>query len=165
MQRTRTVVQQPVSGQKTVARKGIRHLDVVNAQIVVGVTPAKPAKDKVPAREQAVHLCSLRIVDPVCERKGDGKPVPVNDAYPVVIKGGLPEVPTAGLIRIRATICANGSLTFTQRTSKARFVPTPDCLHELVPHAHDHGPADMAAAYGCKSVEQMFAKHGYDLVS
>jgi hypothetical protein len=165
MQRTRTVVQQPVSGQVTVARRGIQHLDVVNAQIVVGVTPAKPAKDKVPAREQAVHLCSLRIVDPVCERQGDGKPVPINEAYPVVISGGLPEVPTSGFIRFRATICANGSLSFKQRTRKARFVPTPQCMQALVPHAHEWGPADMASAYGCTSVEQMFEKHGCDLVS
>lgn len=165
MQRTQTVVQQPRSGQQTVARTGIRHLDIVNAQIVVGVTPAKPAKDTVPAREQAVHLCSLRILDPVCERLGDGKPVPVSDSYPVVIEGGLPEVPTAGFIRIRATICANGVLTIKQRTRKTRFVPTPKCMEEQVPHAHEWGLADVAQAYDCKSVEQMFERQGYDLVS
>lgn len=164
MTRRHTAVQQPGSARREVAAAGILHNDVVNASLLVGVTPATPASATNPhAQPQTAHFCSSRVLDPVIVQKGDGQPVPSHEGYEVRIKGGLPAVDRPCLMMVRADICPNGAITVKHRTRKARIVPVPECMLASRPWAYADGPQEMAQAYGFTSVQQMVDEVGEEL--
>ncbi len=163
MTRRHTAVQQPGSARRAVAAAGILHNDVVNASLVVGVTPAIPATAENPGQPQIAHFCSSRVLDPVILREGDGQPVPSHDEYQVVIRGGLPLVTVPCLMMVRTEICPNGSITLKHRNNRARIVPVPASLLPSRPYAFADGPDQMARAYGCPSVQRMFDTVGQEV--
>jgi hypothetical protein len=157
MNRILTLVSQPDSARRVLSGAGIQHEDHSQGELTVGVTAGATG---VPQR---VHFCSSRIHDVRCEVRGDGQPMPMMN-YQVVLEGGLPPVPRDGLLRFRANIHPNGKLTIAQRNDRAWFVPVPDSMADQGPFAYDGGAEDMAAAYGCSSVQQMFELHGEEIL-
>lgn len=165
MIRRHTAVQQPGSARREVAAAGILHNDVVNASLIVGVTPAIPPSATNPhGQPQTAHFCSSRVLDPVILQEGDGQPVPSHDDYEVRISGGLPAVTRPCIMMLRAEICPNGVITVKHRTKKVRVVPVPECMLASRPWAYANGPQEVAQAYGCASVQQMVDTVGEELL-
>ena len=160
MKRAQTFVAQAGSARRVVAEAGIKHDDRAQGELTVGVTPAVAGES---VRGQTLHFCSALLHDVRILQHGDGKPLPV-DNYPVVVDGGTPEVDAPGLLRFRADIHPNGALTLSQRNRRARYVRTPESLLETIPHAHEWGPMDIAEAYGCSSVQELFDVHSEEVL-
>lgn len=158
--RTRTATSQAQSARRMVVESGITHDDVATGELTVGVTAGGGADP------QMVHFCSADLTDVQILKRGDGQELP--EPYGVVVRGGTPVVPTHGLLRFRVEIHPNGSLNLRQRTlrsgrKRARFVTAPETLLSRYPWAHAGGPQEMADAYGCESVEEMFQLHGVEV--
>lgn len=154
----RTIAFQPDSASRQARYAGLRHDETSRVEVTLGVTPSETIESggRLIPHPQAAHFCpsEFRVIQR--HALGDGMELP---DYDEILLSRLPDIWVPSIVRFETTAHLNGRFRLS-KVNNVRAVAVPESMNELTPWAREGGAQDVAADYGCDSVDEMFAVYG-----